>query len=77
MIAAIQLKIGIVGAGIFSIVICKLSYWQEPDLIVLLKINKDLKIYFYYTILIFGLVINFRVKCSKKSVFDFKKIIKQ
>ena len=43
--------------SIFRIIIDSLYYKKKPYLIILLKINKNLKIDFYYTILFFDLAI--------------------
>lgn len=47
---------------------------QELDLIVLLKDNKDLKLNFYYAILIFCLNIGLKVKRCENPSLDTKKI---
>ena len=44
-------------AGIFGIVISKLSYWQEPYSFTLLKVGKDLKIGSYCIILPLNLAV--------------------
>lgn len=62
--------------SIFSIFIYKPSYWQKLGLIVLLKIDKNLKISFYSNFIPFCLAINLDMKDSKMLLFDFKKIIK-
>ena len=59
IIAIIRLEKFLLNAGIFNIIVYKLSYWQELYLIILVKIEKDSKIYFYYSILILDLAINF------------------
>ena len=45
-------------ADIFNIIIYKLSYKKKSYLIILFKIDKELKVYLYYIILIFGLFIS-------------------
>lgn len=46
-------------------------------LIVLFKIDKCIKIYFYGTSLSFGLTISQIVECSEKPAFDTKKVTKR
>lgn len=50
------------GAYVFRIVICKLVYCQELSSIILLEINKNIKICFYNAILLLDLAINLRNK---------------
>lgn len=57
VIAAVQLKKRVASASIFGIVICKFSYWQELGLIILFKIDENLKVSHYSTILPLGLAI--------------------
>ena len=44
-------------------------------LVILLKVNKNLKLYFYYTILTFYLDISSKIKNYKKLVLNIKKVI--
>ena len=74
MIAAVQLKKYIVNTSIFDFVINKLSNLQELYLIILVKINKNSKLYFYNTILFFYLLISLRVKNNKKFLLNIKKV---
>ena len=74
MILAVQLKKYILGTSIFSIIMHKLSYWQEFYLAILLKVEQNIEIYFYCTILIFDLFIGLKVKSNKQLMLDFKKI---
>ena len=64
MVATIQLKQGVAKACIFDIFICKLSYQLEISLIVLVKVDKSLKINLYNIVLTLNLVINLRIKSS-------------
>ena len=41
MEAAVEFERRVVGAGIFGIFVCKLSYWQEACPVILLLIYKD------------------------------------
>lgn len=62
--------------SIFNIVIYKFNYQGVFYFDILLKFHKNLKIYFYYIISMFDFVINFKIKSSKKLVFNAKKIAK-
>ena len=69
----IKLKKYIVNVYIFSIIISKIKYLKEISLIILYKINKNLKISFYYTILPFYLLICLRIKSAKEFFLILKK----
>ena len=45
-------------------------------LVILVKVDKKSEIYFYYTILIFSLFINLKIKSNKNLTIDFNKVIK-
>lgn len=64
-------------ASILGIVIGKINYRQQFNLIALYKIDKYFKICFYYIILPFNLTVYFKVESNKKPLFNFKKVIKQ
>ena len=74
MIFAIELEKYIVNIGIFGIIVGKFYYKKKPCLIILLKVNKGLKISFYHTILSFDLTIRLWIKSNKKSLFNAKEI---
>ena len=61
---------------IFNIIILKLSYWQEFYLVILLKNYKNSEMCFYFTIIIFGLLISLKVESNKKFLFNFEKVTK-
>ena len=63
-------------ACIFGIVISKLSYGQKSRLVILLEVDKDLKVRFYCTILIFCLAICFQVKDDRELLFNVKEVQK-
>ena len=77
MISTIQVEKYLPNNYIFSVIICKVSYWQKLYLIFLLKVDKNLEIHFYYTIFIFGLLINLRVKGNRKLILDFEEVPEQ
>lgn len=57
MVATVQFKRRMASAHIFSVIIRKLGYWQEPCPVILLKIDEGPKIYFDYAVLTFGLTV--------------------
>ena len=62
MIFAIELKKYMIGVGVFGVIVSKLYYRKKLCPVILLKINKSLKISFYYTILPFSLAICLWIK---------------
>ena len=74
MISTIELEKYIAGAGIFGIVIGKLYHRKKPYPIILLKVDKGLKISFHCTILPFSLAIYLQVKDGGESPLDAKEI---
>lgn len=56
--AIIEFKQRVAGACIHGIIISKLNHEQKLGLIILLKVNKGLKICFYYAILPFYLTVD-------------------
>lgn len=77
MITAVKFKIYILNDSIFSIISYKLSYEQRFYIVILLKINKNSKIYSYYTIWTFDLTINLKMQNNKKFVFYLKEVVEQ
>lgn len=61
-------------ADIIRIIVSKFSYKIESDLIVLFVIDKSSKICLYYAILPFSLPTSLRVKSSRESLVDLKKV---
>ena len=45
-------------------------------MIIIPKFDKNLKIYFYYIILTFGLIISLKVESNRKLVRNFKELAK-
>lgn len=62
------------GAHIIYIIISKLSYQQESSLIVGLKINKNLEINFYYTVLPIYLAISLKIEDNWEPLLNNKKV---
>lgn len=75
MILIIQRKFYVICTYIFGILVCKFSLEQDFCILVLLLINKNSKISFYYDILILSLAIYLRIKSKPKLLFYAKKII--
>lgn len=57
---------------IFSIIINKLNYYYKFSLVILFLIYKNLKIYLYFTFLLFNLAINLRIKSYKEFSLNIK-----
>ena len=74
MISAIELEKYVAGAGIFDIVVSKLHYKKKPCPIILLEVDKDSEIGFYYTILSLSLAIRLRVESGRESPLDAEEI---
>lgn len=55
---------------ILRIILCKVSYFQKLCLVILFKVNKSLEIFFYFTILLFNLATNLKLKVKEKKLFD-------
>ena len=56
------------GASIYSIIIGKLCHEKKPCPIILLEMNKSLKVRFHYTILSFGLAVHLWVEGNEESL---------
>lgn len=62
--------------NILSVIIYKLSYWQEFYPVILLKVDINLEVYFYCTVFTLGLLIDWSIKYGRKLILDFDKIVK-
>lgn len=62
---------------IFIIFINLFGYLNKSSLIILFIIYKNLKIYFYYTILHFDFKISLKIKDIEKTLFNFSKLLRQ
>lgn len=58
VITVVKFKQGIISISIFCVDIYKFSYWQKSYLVILLKVNKNVKLNLYNAILLFNLGIN-------------------
>ena len=65
MISTVELKKDVTGASILGIIIGKFCYGKKSCLIILLKVNKNLEISFYCTILLFSLAVYLWVEDNK------------
>ena len=74
MISTYKLEKCVAGADILSIVIGKFCHGKKLYLIILLEVDKNLEAGFYYTILLFSLTVYLRIKGSRESLLDAKKI---
>lgn len=61
---------------VLGIVISKLDDEQKPSLVILFKIDKNLEVRFYYTILTFYLAVCLQIKGVRDLLFNIKKILK-
>ena len=75
MIFAIILKNHVVNIDILGIIISKLHYKKKLCPIILFEIDKSSKINFYYTILLFDLIVYLKLGGSKEFLLDVKKIV--
>ena len=57
IIFAVELKRRVADASIYGIIVGKLCHKKKPCLVILFKIVKYLKVGFYCTILLFGLIV--------------------
>ena len=74
MISIIELKKYLANIGIFGIIISILYYKKKPYIVILLEIDKDSKIGFYYMIVLFNLIVGLYIKSVRKSPIDAKEI---
>lgn len=58
IVAIVLLKKSIINICIFVIIISKLGYKQEFHLVILLEVDKDSEVGFYYAVLSFVLAVN-------------------
>ena len=65
ILVIVQLKRYIANTCIFGIIVSKLNYWSKTGSIILLKVNKRLKVDFYNAYLLFYVAINLKIKYDK------------
>ena len=71
IIAIVEFEKHVAGTGIFEIIICKFSHWQEAYQVILFAVHEGSKVCLCCTILPFCLVIDLRIKSRKESSLDF------
>ena len=72
MIFAIEFKKCVTGSDIFGIVVGKFCYKKKLNPIILFKIDKNSKIGFHCTILLFGLTVRLWIEGGEESSFNAK-----
>lgn len=77
MVAIVQLKWYIADAYIFGIIISKHNHKQELDPIVLIEIDKSLKICLHNTVLPLYFTFCLRAKSGQEIILNLKKVAKQ
>ena len=70
MVAAVQLKRCVAGAGVFRIIIGKFSYRKESCPVVLLEVDKSLEVGFHRAVLPLGLAVSLRVEGGGESLLN-------
>ena len=75
MIFVVKFKGCMANASIFDIIIGKLRHTKKLCLVILFKINKSLKIDFYYIILPFSLTNRLWIKDNGESLLNAKEIV--
>ena len=66
IISTVELKKYVAGNSILGIIVSKLCYEKSLYPIILLKVDKSLKVGFYCTILPLNLAVYLKVKCDRK-----------
>ena len=74
MIFAIEFKKCVANISIFGIIIGKLCYKKKLYLIILLKVDKNSEVDFYYTILPLSLAVYLWVKGNREFLLNTKEI---
>lgn len=62
VISLVELKKYVTDACILGIIVGKLSYWKELYSVILFKVDKKLKISFYYAVLPLSLFVGLRME---------------
>ena len=66
MISVVEFKGCVANASIFGIIVSKLYYRNKLCLIILIKINKGLKVSFYYALSSFNLAVCLQIEDRRK-----------
>ena len=70
MISVIELKRCMAGASVLGIIVGKLHYRKKLCLIILLEVDENSEVDFYYTIQPFGQPVCLKVESVGESLFD-------
>ena len=68
--AAIEFEKRVTSTGIYGLVICKFSHWQEPYPFILFTMNEDSEVCLHCDVLPFGLVIGLRIESRRESFLN-------
>ena len=75
MVSVVELKRRMANASILGIIISKLCNRKKLCSVILLKVDKNLEISFYYTILLFDLTVCLWVEGGRESPLNAEEII--
>ena len=70
MEAAVEFKRCVANAGIFGIVVCELSHWQQVCPVILLLVHKGSEVCLYCAVLSLCLAISLRMESRRESSLD-------
>ena len=65
------------GACVFCIIMNKLGYWQDPCPVILLEVDKDLKIPLHGIVLPLDLSVYLRIEGGRKLLLDTKEVVER
>lgn len=74
IVVAIELERCIMSICILCIIVYKFCYEQESYLVILLSVDKNMRVRFHGTVLPFGLAIFLRIEDYRKLLLDVKKV---
>lgn len=74
ILVIVKCKKYISSTGNPSIIEFKFYYQYKPYSIILVKVDKNSKVYYYDIVLIFCLIIDLEIKSGKLLALDFKKV---
>ena len=76
MVAAVGFERHVTGAGIFGVIVHKLSHWWKTGPVILFKVDKVLELGLQDTIVPLCFIISVQVKCGTKPTLNAKKVAK-
>ena len=77
MVAVVEFAWRMIGAGIFGIIVYKLSYWYKPGPVILFEVNKDLKVGLHSAVMPLCLTISLRLKRGREPMLNAKEVSKR